>query len=142
MRTVNQLLVEMDGFVDREGIVVIAATNRIDLVEPALLRSGRFDLKIPILLPKPEDAEAFLHLKLRDVFHLSFIERLTQKIHPDWLWSFADLECFVNEILLAQIRKRKQIPSSEIKGLEGLQPGLEEEEVDKLIEKIKLDKTK
>ena len=63
--TLNQLLVEMDGFASTSQVVVIAATNRIEMIDPALLRSGRFDLKIEISLPSQEEREGILGLHLQ-----------------------------------------------------------------------------
>ena len=53
--TINQILVEMDGFEDSDGFMVVAATNRIEYLDPALIRSGRFDLKIKVSLPEQTD---------------------------------------------------------------------------------------
>ena len=53
--TINQILVEMDGFEDSDGFMVVAATNRIEYIDPALIRSGRFDLKIKVSLPEQAD---------------------------------------------------------------------------------------
>ena len=65
-QTLNQLLVEMDGMTDNAGIVVIAATNRPDVLDPALLRSGRFDRRVTVSLPDIKGREAILHVHARN----------------------------------------------------------------------------
>lgn len=67
--TVNQLLVEMDGFDENEQVVVVAATNREKFLDFALVRSGRFDLKIPVYLPSQEERTGILLLKLTRTKH-------------------------------------------------------------------------
>ena len=62
-QTLNQLLVEMDGFGDRSGIILIAATNRPDILDPALLRPGRFDRQIPVSNPDMRGREAILKVQ-------------------------------------------------------------------------------
>lgn len=66
-QTLNQLLVEMDGFGANEGVIVIAATNRQDILDPALLRPGRFDRRIPVELPDLKGREAILKVHARNV---------------------------------------------------------------------------
>src|SRR5699024_4658381 len=61
-QTLNQLLVEMDGFGDREGVILIAATNRPDILDPALLRPGRFDRQIPVTPPDLAGREQILRV--------------------------------------------------------------------------------
>ena len=72
--TLNQLLTEMDGFATTSNIVVIAATNRIKLLDDALVRSGRFDIKIKLDLPNLEDRKGILKIHLRDVIHSLLIQ--------------------------------------------------------------------
>lgn len=72
-QTLNQLLTEMDGFTPDTGVIFLAATNRADLLDPALMRPGRFDRKFR--MPKPDTEGRFeilqLHLRGKDVSHLS-----------------------------------------------------------------------
>ncbi len=107
-QTLNQLLVEMDGFDSNEGIIVIAATNRPDILDPALLRPGRFDRQIAV--PKPDVKGRYEILKvhvnkkkipLGDDVDLMVIARGTPG------FSGADLENLVNEAALLAARKRK-----------------------------------
>src|SRR5690625_3233747 len=66
-QTLNQLLVEMDGFADNENIIMIAATNRPDRIDPALLRSGRFDRRIPVYNPDVGGRQAILKVHARNM---------------------------------------------------------------------------
>lgn len=94
--TLNQILTEMDGFGTNGKILVIAATNRLEMVDAALLRSGRFDLKIQISLPNPQEREGILRLHLSklktnlDARTISTIVKRTEH------WSGADIEALCN----------------------------------------------
>lgn len=109
-QTLNQLLVEMDGFSKNEGIIVMAATNRADILDPALLRPGRFDRTIQVGLPDIRGREAILEVHtankpLEDEVELSVIARRTPGFTP------ADLENLVNESALLTARNNlKKIP--------------------------------
>ncbi len=105
-QTLNQLLVEMDGFEFNEGIVVIAATNRPDILDPALLRPGRFDRQIVVPVPDLKGREAILKVHTRKVpldedVDLSLIARSTPG------FTGADLENLVNEAALLAARRGK-----------------------------------
>ena len=65
-QTLNQLLTEMDGFGPNEGIIIIAATNRSDVLDPALLRPGRFDRQVTVDLPDVKEREEILKVHARD----------------------------------------------------------------------------
>ncbi len=109
-QTLNQLLVEMDGFSTNEGIIVMAATNRADILDPALLRPGRFDRTIYVGLPDIRGREAILkvHTKnkpLGDDVDLTVVAKRTPGFTP------ADLENLVNEAALLTARfNLKTIP--------------------------------
>ncbi len=111
-QTLNQLLVEMDGFEANEGIVVIAATNRPDILDPALLRPGRFDRQIVVPIPDLKGREAILKVHTRktplaDDVDLSLIAKGTPG------FTGADLENLVNEAALIAARKGKDKVSME-----------------------------
>jgi cell division protease FtsH len=102
-QTLNQLLVEMDGFESNDGVILVAATNRPDVLDPALLRPGRFDRRIVVGLPDVRGREAILKVHTRKVpmeegIDLSIIARGTPG------FSGADLENLVNESALAAAR--------------------------------------
>lgn len=113
-QTLNQLLVEMDGFGANEGIIIIAATNRPDILDPALLRPGRFDRQITVDRPDVKGREAVLavHAKnkpLADDVNLKTIALRTPG------FSGADLENLLNEAALVAARSdRKQVTSDDI----------------------------
>ena len=111
-QTLNQLLVEMDGFSKNEGVIIIAATNRPDVLDPALLRPGRFDRQIVINLPDVKGREGILKLharnkKLDDDVKLDIIAKTTAG------FSGADLENVLNEAALLAARNGKHSISME-----------------------------
>ncbi len=102
-QTLNQLLVEMDGFEANEGVILIAATNRTDVLDPALLRPGRFDRQVVVPVPDLKGREAILRVHTRrtpiaDTVDLSILARSTPG------FSGADLENLVNEAALFAAR--------------------------------------
>lgn len=104
-QTLNQLLVEMDGFGINEGIIIVAATNRPDILDPALLRPGRFDRKVEVGLPDIKGREAIIsiHSKgkpLDDDVNIKVLARRTPGFTP------ADLENLMNEAALLTARRR------------------------------------
>ena len=106
-QTLNQLLVEMDGFGINEGIIIIAATNRPDILDPALLRPGRFDRQVVVGIPDIKGREAILrvHTKnkpLADDVNLKVLARRTPGFTP------ADLENLLNEAALLSARKNNK----------------------------------
>ncbi len=105
-QTLNQMLAEMDGFEATEGIVMMAATNRPDILDPALLRPGRFDRQVVVPLPELDDRKAILevhtkHKKMSDDVDLAVIARGTPGM------SGADLANLVNEAALFAVRNGK-----------------------------------
>ncbi len=106
-QTLNQLLVEMDGFESNEGVILIAATNRPDVLDPALLRPGRFDRRVVVSAPDVKGREAILQVHTRKTpmaagVDLSVIARGTPG------FSGADLENLVNEAALLAARADKK----------------------------------
>ena len=105
-QTLNQLLVEMDGMEENTGVVVIAATNRPDVLDPALLRAGRFDRQITVSLPDRKGREAILHVHARNK---KFVKDLDlgalAKCTPGF--SGADLENVLNESAILAVRENK-----------------------------------
>ncbi|MEV4733581.1 ATP-dependent zinc metalloprotease FtsH [Saccharopolyspora sp. NPDC049426] len=107
-QTLNQLLVEMDGFDSRGGIILIAATNRPDILDPALLRPGRFDRQIPVSAPDMRGRKAILGVHSKG-------KPLAQDVDMDGLakrtvgFSGADLENVVNEAALLTARENGQL---------------------------------
>ena len=106
-QTLNQLLTEMDGFGANEGIIVIAATNRPDVLDPALLRPGRFDRQVTVSLPDQKGRKAILDVHARGkMFDKSVnIESLSKRTPG---FSGADLENLLNEAALLAVRRRKE----------------------------------
>ncbi|GIO35034.1 MULTISPECIES: ATP-dependent zinc metalloprotease FtsH [Paenibacillus] len=113
-QTLNQLLVEMDGFGGNEGIIIVAATNRADILDPALLRPGRFDRQITVDRPDVKGREAVLKVHARN-------KPLTKDVKLDVVakrttgFTGAELENLMNEAaLLAARRNRKDISMREV----------------------------
>ncbi len=105
-QTLNQLLVEMDGFNDNAGIIVIAATNRDDVLDPALLRAGRFDRKITVSLPDKKGREAIFKVHSRNKVldeEVNF-ENLSKRTVG---FSGADIENIMNEAAILAIRANR-----------------------------------
>ena len=106
-QTLNALLVEMDGFDTQEGVIIIAATNRPDVLDPALLRPGRFDRQIVIDLPTLEGREAILKIHARRVKLAPALDlRRVARGTPGF--SGADLANLINEAALLAARRRRR----------------------------------
>ncbi|MDM8245028.1 ATP-dependent zinc metalloprotease FtsH [Collinsella tanakaei] len=111
-QTLNQLLTEMDGFDNKKGIVVVAATNRPDSLDPALLRPGRFDRRVPMELPDLAGRKAILEIHAKDVktqppIDLTAIARATPGA------SGADLANIINEGALRAVRLGRSLATQE-----------------------------
>ena len=111
-QTLNQLLVEMDGFEGNEGVIVIAATNRPDVLDPALLRPGRFDRQVVVPLPDVRGREQILRVHMRKV-------AIGDDVKPSLIargtpgFSGADLANLVNEAALFAARSNKRLVDME-----------------------------
>ncbi|WP_395946330.1 ATP-dependent zinc metalloprotease FtsH [Caedibacter taeniospiralis] len=111
-QTLNQMLVEMDGFADNEGVIVIAATNRPDVLDPALLRPGRFDRQVTVGLPSVKGREQILKVHMRKI-------AVADEVRVDWIargtpgFSGAELANLVNEAALFAARVNREIVGME-----------------------------
>ena len=107
-QTLNQLLVEMDGFEDRQSVIVMAATNRVDILDPALLRPGRFDRQIVVGSPDIGAREKILELHAKKK---PFSPNIDFKVIAKNTAGFsgADLENMINEATILATRKNKKI---------------------------------
>lgn len=106
-QTLNQLLVEMDGMADNNGIIIIAATNRPDVLDPALLRPGRFDRQITVALPDVRAREAILKVHTRNK-HMEESVDLAALARRTPGFSGADLENVLNEAAILSVRANKE----------------------------------
>ncbi len=106
-QTLNQLLVEMDGFSANEGIIIVAATNRPDILDPALLRPGRFDRQIPVGRPDVKGREAVLKVHARNKPLAESVDIKTIAMRTPG-FSGADLENLLNEAALVAARQNKK----------------------------------
>ena len=113
-QTLNQILVEMDGFDGETNVIVLAATNRADVLDPALLRPGRFDRRVNITLPERKDREAILkvHFKKKPTDETVDLDKLAAKTAGS---SGADLANMANEAaIIAARRNKKKITNDEL----------------------------
>ena len=113
-QTLNQILVEMDGFDGDTNVIVLAATNRADVLDPALLRPGRFDRRVTITLPERKDREAILkvHFKKKPTDETVDLDKLAAKTAGS---SGADLANIANEAaIIAARRNKKKITNEEL----------------------------
>ncbi|KKT74413.1 MAG: ATP-dependent zinc metalloprotease FtsH [Microgenomates group bacterium GW2011_GWA2_44_7] len=113
-QTLNQILVEMDGFTPNDNVVIVAATNRGDLLDPALLRPGRFDRRVTLDMPDLDDRKAILGIHSRGKPMTSTIdwERIAKRTVG---FSGADLENMLNEAaILAARNNRKEVTAADV----------------------------
>ena len=111
-QTLNQMLVEMDGFGVNEGIIVIAATNRVDILDPAILRPGRFDRKISVGKPDVKGREEILQVHTRDK-SLAEDVKLEEIARTTAGFAGADLENLMNESAIYAARDRRKFIKKE-----------------------------
>ncbi len=105
-QTLNQLLTEMDGFGENEGIIIIAATNRPDVLDPALLRPGRFDRQVTVSLPDANEREAILKVHAKNKILAKDVKLDNLSLRTPG-FSGADLENLLNEAALLAVRRNK-----------------------------------
>ncbi len=108
-QTLNQLLVEMDGFENEKGLIILAATNRADVLDPALLRPGRFDRQVPVEKPDVKGREEILRIHAKNVKLAKDVD-FTSVAHGTTGFAGADLANVVNEAALLAVRNgRKKV---------------------------------
>lgn len=110
-QTLNQLLVELDGFEENSGIIVIAATNRDDVLDPALLRAGRFDRKITVSLPDRKGREAILRVHAKNKHFENDVD-FSQLAKRTVGFSGADLANILNESAILAVRGKRELIST------------------------------
>ena len=113
-QTLNQLLVEMDGFDNEKGLIVLAATNRSDVLDPALLRPGRFDRQVPVERPDVKGREAILKIHAKNVKMEDDVD-LNSIAHGTSGFAGADLANVINEAALLAVRNgRKKVAMEDL----------------------------
>ena len=108
--TLNELLTQMDGFEGDSGVIVIAATNKIEVLDDALLRAGRFDRRVHVSLPNVEDREKILNLYLKDTNNEINTTKLAEETAG---FSSAAIATLINEALLNMIKRKSKILDSQ-----------------------------
>lgn len=111
-QTLNQLLVEMDGFDNEKGLIILAATNRADILDPALLRPGRFDRQVPVEKPDVKGREEILKIHSKNVKIDSDVD-FESVAHGTTGFAGADLANVVNEAALLAVRNGRKLVSME-----------------------------
>ena len=111
--TINQFLAELDGFHDRGDIIVIAATNKIESLDKAMLRSGRFDIKIETKLPNETERKELIKMKLKKSKNCVTDKKISDLAKNFPAISGADINTIVNESVYVSVRKNKKIVDDE-----------------------------
>lgn len=104
--TLNELLTQMDGFEGENGVIVIAATNKIEVLDDALLRAGRFDRRVRLTLPNINDRELILELYLKSIKHNLDIKKLSSNLSG---FSSASISTLINESMLYMIKSNDKV---------------------------------
>lgn len=104
--TLNELLTQMDGFEGDNGVIVIAATNKIEILDDALLRAGRFDRRVKLNLPNINDRKKILELYLKSIKHELDIDKLSMNLSG---FSSASISTLINEAMLNMIKTDEKI---------------------------------
>ncbi len=104
--TLNELLTQMDGFEGENGVIVIAATNKIEVLDDALLRAGRFDRRVKLSLPNINDRELILELYLKSIKHTLDIKKLSSNLSG---FSSASISTLINEAMLYMIKSDEKL---------------------------------
>ncbi|WP_298752917.1 AAA family ATPase [uncultured Arcobacter sp.] len=104
--TLNELLTQMDGFEGENGVIVIAATNKIEVLDDALLRAGRFDRRVRLTLPNIKDRELILELYLKAIKHTLDIKKLSTNLSG---FSSASISTLINEAMLYMIKSNDSV---------------------------------
>ncbi len=104
--TLNELLTQMDGFEGENGVIVIAATNKIEVLDDALLRAGRFDRRVKLSLPNINDRELILELYLKSIKHKLDVKKLSSELSG---FSSATISTLINEAMLYMIKSNDKV---------------------------------
>ncbi len=134
-QTLNQLLVEMDGFGNNEGIIVLAATNRVDILDPAIMRPGRFDRKVAVNNPDIKGREEIIKIHTRNK-KLSEDVNIHEIAHTTVGFSGADLENLMNEAAIRATKLERKFITKEDIDKSFIKVGVGTEKKSKLISEV------
>lgn len=134
-QTLNQLLVEMDGFGNNEGIIVLAATNRVEILDPAIMRPGRFDRKVAVNNPDIKGREEIIKIHTRNK-KLSEDVNIHEIAHTTVGFSGADLENLMNEAAIRATKLERKFITKEDIDKSFIKVGVGTEKKSKLISEV------